>query len=208
MASVGGEFAVSDHGRLGLVQEPPQLPVVAPAPWATWGAVTGARAALHLAVADLPWLLGRADGGACVGEAAARPSLRHGGDGWVGAPLEPAALHCTLGVKEVSLMARAQLSALTPRPPCPAACLSWPQGVEFSATSLDRRGQVLQGLLAGWGEQGSILARAPSRLGTGIGSCKGSGWGLGARAPSGESWGGVALWAVPGGMEGFEIWTG
>ena len=78
----------------------------------------------------------------------------------------------------------------------------------FRPQGLSHRGQVLQGLLAGWGEQGSILARAPSQLGIGIRSCKSSGWGLGVRAPSGESWEGVALWVVPGGIERFEIWTG
>ena len=48
---------VSGHVHLGLVREPPQLPVIAPAPWASWEAFAGARAALCLAVADLPCAL-------------------------------------------------------------------------------------------------------------------------------------------------------
>ena len=80
----------------------------------TMGTIWGsrwARAALRFAVADLPLRLGRAEGGTCVREAAPRPSPRHGGDGWVGASLEPAALHCTLGVREASPLGRDQLSA-------------------------------------------------------------------------------------------------
>ena len=113
-----------------------------------FGAVAGARAALRLTVADLPLRLGRAEGGTRVGGAAAQPSLHHGGDGWVGDTLYLAALHCTLGVKGVSPLGRAQLSAQASPFPCPAACPSLPRGVEVSATR--SRTQV------------SGLARAPS----------------------------------------------
>ena len=81
---------------------------------------------------------------------ASTPSSRHSctmGTIW-GAPLEPATFHCTLGVKEVSPFGRAQLSAPASLTPCPAACPSWPRGVEVSATR--SRTQV------------SGLARAPS----------------------------------------------
>ena len=108
---VAVEVWVSGHSCRGLVQEPPRLPVVTPSPWATFGAVAGARAALRFSVADLPLRLGRAEGGTCVREAAPRPSPRHSGDWWVGASLEPAALHCTLGVREASPLGRDQLSA-------------------------------------------------------------------------------------------------
>ena len=107
-------------------------------------------------------LLHNVEGHGAVADSGAVAGRCHGGDGVRGATLEQPGLEEHGGQVSRSL----------------------PGGLSY-------RGQVLQGLLTGWGEQGSMLARAPSRLGTGIGSCKGSGWGQGASAPSGESWG---LW--------------
>ena len=85
---------VFGHGRLGLVQEHPRLPVVTPAPLAQWGRSLGQWRPCALQLQIFPSALAKQR---TAPEAAARPSLRHGGDGDGGAPLE------LLGFEELGL---------------------------------------------------------------------------------------------------------
>ena len=118
---------------------------------------------------------------------------------WVCAPLEPAASSTNVSPSSCCTCSPARLlrhQVTRARLPALTSLSSLSSSLSVLATKcqgLGHRGQVLQGLLAGWA-QGLSLASAPDwRGGTRIVTYKGSRCSLGAGAPSGKVWGGVAL---------------